>query len=117
MLKRSELEPAGPEEPDRGIGDLVSEMLDEGKAYARAEFDLAKATAQAKAAAFKVPAILFGVAVLLVLAALTALTMGVFATLLRFVGPLASGLLTFLLFAAVAGGLAWYGAKRLRESL
>ena len=116
MLKRTEAEPDGPE-PERGIGELVSELLDEGKAYARAEFDLAKATAQAKAEAVTIPAILFGIAVLLVLAALTGLAMGVFATLLRFVGPLASGLLTFLLFVMIAGGLAWFGAKRLRESL
>lgn len=116
MLKRSELEPDS-DEPERGIGDLVSELLDEGKAYARAELELAKATAQAKAAAVKVPAMLFGVAVLLVLAALSALAMGVFAALLRYVGPLAAGFLSFLLFIAIAGGLAWYGAKRLREGL
>ena len=116
MLKRSEAEPAGPE-PERGIGELVSELLDEGKAYARAELELAKATAKDKAAAFKVPAILFGTAVLLVLAALSGLAIGIFASLLRYVGPLAAGFITFLLFVAVAGGLAWYGAKRLRDSL
>jgi hypothetical protein len=33
------------------------------------------------------------------------------------IGPLGGGIAAFLLFAAVAGGLAWYGAKRLSEDL
>lgn len=117
MLKRSEEPPENGNDDERGLGELVTQLIDEGKAYARAEFDLAKATAKAKAETLKVPAILFGIAFISVLAAVTALSIGIFAALANFVGPLASGLITFLLFAAIAGALGWYGAKRLREDL
>jgi hypothetical protein len=33
------------------------------------------------------------------------------------IGPLAGGVVAFLLFGAIAGGLAWFGAKKLREKL
>jgi hypothetical protein len=51
------------------------------------------------------------------LAAIVALAVGVAMGLATLIGPLAGGTVAFLLFAAVAGGLGWYGAKRLREDL
>ena len=39
------------------IGELFGQLIDEGKAYAKAELDLAKAIAEAKAEAVKMPAI------------------------------------------------------------
>ena len=48
MLKRSEATPENGNDDERGLGELVTQLIDEGKAYARAEFDLAKATAKAK---------------------------------------------------------------------
>ena len=44
--------------------------------------------------------------------AITALAVGVAMGLATLIGPLAGGIVAFLLFAAVAGGLGWYGAKR-----
>ena len=44
-------------------------------------------------------------------------SVGVAMALATLVGPLAGGIAAFLLFAAVAGGLAWYGAGRLRKDL
>ena len=117
MLKPpNEPEPT-PGDSDRPVGELVHELIEEGKAYARAEVGLVKALATAKANAFKLPAILFGVAFLLSLAAITALALGVAMSLATLIGPLAGGIVAFLLFAAVAGGLAWYGAGRLRKDL
>ena len=52
MLKP--VEPTPP--PERPIGELVHELVEEGKAYARAELDLAKAIAAAKAKALALPA-------------------------------------------------------------
>jgi len=102
---------------DRPVGELVHELIEDGKAYARAEVGLVKAIATAKVNAAKLPAILFGIAFLLSLAAITALAVGVATALATLIGPLAGGIVAFLLFAAVAGGLGWYGVTRLRKDL
>ena len=107
----------GPDPADRPIGDLVHELIEDGKAYARAEMGVVKATANAKINALKMPAILFGTAFVLILAAVSALAFGVAAGLATLIGPLAGGFVAFLIFAAAAGGLAWFGVKKLREDL
>src|SRR3954467_13387085 len=107
----------GPPPPERPVGELVHELIEDGKAYARAEIDLYKAIAAAKGKALILPAILFGVAFICALAAVTALAVGVVIALAKFIGPLAAGFIGLLLFAAVAGGLGWYGAERLRREL
>jgi sorbitol-specific phosphotransferase system component IIBC len=106
----------GPQE-ERPVGELVGQLIEEGKAYARAELDLVKTIAASKARALVLPAILFGVAFILALAAVTALAVGVVLALARFIGPLAAGFVGLLIFAAVAGGLGWYGAERARRAL
>lgn len=103
--------------PERPIGELVHELIEEGKGYARAEVDLVKAIAAAKGKAVALPAGLFGAALLLALAGVTALAVGVVIALARFVGPLAAGFLGMVIFMALAGGLGWYGAQRLRRDL
>ena len=111
-------EPEGePGDNNRPIGELVHELIEDGKAYARAEAEVVKAMAVSKAAALKLPAILFGAAFLLSLAAIVALAVGVALALATLIGPLGGGIAAFLIFAAVAGGLGWYGAKRLRADL
>lgn len=117
MLKPpNEPEPI-PGDSERPVGELVHELIEDGKAYARAEVGLVKAMAAAKVNAVKLPAILFGIAFLLSLAAITALAVGVAMGLATLIGPLAGGVVAFLLFAAVAGGLAWYGVTRLKRDL
>ncbi|HVM22613.1 MAG TPA: phage holin family protein [Sphingomicrobium sp.] len=113
------LKPAdpGPPPPERPIGELVHELIEEGKAYARAELGLAKAIAAAKGKALAWPAALFGIAFILALAAVTALALGVVLALAKFLGPLLAGIAGMLIFAGVAGGLAWYGYQRLRRDL
>ena len=88
-----------------------SQLIDEGKAYARAEIGLAKAIAGAKAKALAMPAAMFGAAFICALAAVTALAVGVVIALAKFIGPLAAGFVGMLIFAAIAGGLGWYGAR------
>ena len=51
------------------------------------------------------------------ISAIMALAFGVFMELYAFMDPLLAGLLSFLLFAAIAGGLGWYGARRLKRDL
>ena len=102
---------------DRPIGELVHELIEDGKAYARAELGVVKAIAAAKVNGFKLPAILFGAAFVLLLGAVVALAYGVAAGLATLIGPLAGGIVAFLLFAAVAGALIWIGVNKVREEL
>jgi len=112
------LKPVDPgPQAERPIGEIVHELIEEGKAYAQAEFGLAKAIAIAKARALAMPAALFGAAFVCALAAVTALAVGVVLALTKFVGPLLGGVAGLLIFAAIAGGLGWYGAQRLKRDL
>ena len=106
-----------PPEDERPVGDLVHQLVEEGKAYARAEIGLAKAITAAKAKALALPAALFGAAFIVVLAAITALAVGVVLALAKFLGPLLAGIAGLVIFTAIAGGLAWYGAERVKQVL
>lgn len=118
MLKRAESakEPP-PGGSDRPIGEIVGQLVDDGKAYAQAEIDIVKAIAAAKAKALVLPAVLLGTAVLIALASFSALAIGLFFTLLALMPALAAGLLAFLIFSAVAGLLGWLGINKLKAIL
>jgi len=107
----------GPPPPERPIGELVQELIEDGKGYARAEIGLLKAIASAKAKALALPAALFGVAFILALAAVTALAVGVVLALAKQIGPLLAGVAGLIIFAAIAGLLGWIGAERVRRVL
>jgi hypothetical protein len=107
----------GPPPPERPVGELVHELIENGKAYAQAEIGLARAIAAAKGKALAIPAMLFALALLIAIAALNALAVGVVIALETFIGPLAAGFVGMLIFVAVAGLLGWYGYQRLRRDL
>jgi hypothetical protein len=113
------LKPAdpGPPPPERPVGELVHELIEDGKAYARAEIGLVKAIAAAKTKALALPAALFGAAFIVALAAITALAVGIVLALAKFLGPLLAGIAGLVIFAAIAGALAWYGAERVKQAL
>jgi hypothetical protein len=113
------LKPAdpGPSPPERPVGELVHELIEEGKEYARAEIGLYKAIAAAKGKALALPLGLFVAALLIGMTALTALAVGVVVALATLIGPLAAGFVGMLIFAAIAGLLGWYGYSRLRQDL
>ena len=115
MLKRTDQGSAP--QPERPIGDLVHQLTEEGKAYARAEIGLAKAIAAAKARALALPAGLFGAAFLLAQAAVTVLAVGIFAALYWLFGAVLAGFVAFLIFGGLAGALAWYAIQRLKRDL
>ena len=104
-------------QPERPIGDLVHQLTEEGKAYARAEIGLAKAIATAKARALALPAGLFAAAFLLAQAAVTVLAVGIFAALYWVFGAVLAGFVAFLIFGGLAGALAWYVIQRLKRDL
>lgn len=107
----------GPQKAERPVGELVHELIEDGKAYARAEIGLVKAIATSKGKALALPAALFGAALLFALAAVTALAVGVVIALETFIGPLAGGFVGMLIFFGIAGGLGWWGYQKLRTGL
>jgi hypothetical protein len=107
----------GSQPPERPVGELVHQLIEEGKAYARAEIGLVRVIASVKAKALLLPAALFGVAFILALAAVTALAVGVVVALAKLIGALLAGIVGLLIFAALAGGLAWYGVERVKRVL
>src|SRR3954447_14507446 len=115
MLKRtessSEPPPGGPERP---IGEIVGQLVDDGKAYARSEVEVAKAIAAAKTRALIWPAALFTVALLLAFASLAALAVGLFFALFAIMPALLAGLLSFAILAGIAALLGWIGANKLK---
>jgi hypothetical protein len=113
MLKPAN-EPMQEPEDERPIGEVVHQLIDEGKAYAIAEVELAKAQALAKAEAYKIPAILIFAAMLFAQAAVTGLALTIALALSPLIGPLGGGLIAVVFAAGVAAGLAWLAVKRLK---
>ena len=104
------------DEPDeKPIGELFGRLIDEGKAYAKAEVGLVKAQAEVKAQAWKLPAALLGMALLLVIGAAVTLVMTVAMALATLIGPLAGGLAATVVALVVAGGLALLAMQQLEE--
>lgn len=115
MLKPVDPLPGAPDE--RSVGALVHQLIEDAKAYARAELALVKEIASEKVSALVLPAALFGVAFLCALAGVVALAFGVVMSLAWVLGPLLAGVAGLLIFGAIAGGLAWFAVKRIREML
>jgi hypothetical protein len=103
----------GLEPGDAPIGELVGRLIDQGKGYARAEVDLVRAIASAKAAQVKLPAILFGAALLFVIGGVVTLCITIALALATLVGPLAGGLIATLVAFGIAGLLAYVGVQKL----
>ena len=74
-------------------------------------------TAIAKGKAFAWPAGLFLAALMVLQSAITILAVGIFMALLRPLGPILAALVASLVFVVIAGGIAWYGAARLKQAL
>src|SRR4051794_40060438 len=103
-MTRAMLKPVDPApQSERPIGEIVHELIEDGKAYARAEIGLVTAIATAKGKALILPAVLFGVAFIMALAGVTALAVGVVIALAKFIGPLAAGFVGLVIFLAIAG--------------
>jgi hypothetical protein len=101
----------GEEDEEKPIGELFGRLIDEGKAYAKAELGLAKASAEAKADAAKKPALYGAGALMFLLAGVVVLCMTLALALATLVGPLAGGLIASLATFGVAYAL-FYLARR-----
>ena len=111
------LKPAGDGRNGPSFGELATQLVDDAKAYARAEIDLAKAIAADKTRSVQTAAILFAAALLLAIGAIAAVAIAMFVTLATMIGPVLSGLVTFLVLGGAAAGLAWLGKTKLDEAL
>jgi hypothetical protein len=114
MLKPAN-EPMPEPEEERPIGEVVHQLIDEGKAYAKAEAELAKAQALAKAAEYKIPAILGFSALLFAQAAVTVLAVTIALALAPLIGPLGGGLIAVLVAGGAAALLGWVAVDRLKN--
>ena len=101
---------------DVPIGQLFSQLVDDGKRYARAEVEFYKAKAADKAEPVKWAAIYGGAALTLSLSAVTALLVGLILSLEPQVGPFAATLIVVLATLAISGLLGWLAYKRLAEA-
>lgn len=116
MLKPSNEEQPG-QPTDRPVGELIARVLEDGKAYAIAELNVLKAIAEDKVSAFKMPAIALVAALLVSQAAIIVLALGITMALAKLVGPLLAGLIGFLIFGGLAGGLGWWAYNRAKDAL
>lgn len=113
------LKPPGPHppaEPDRSIGDMAEQLLDDALAYGRAEVDLLKARAQEAAEPYLRIVILFALAGVFGIAALVTLFVGIAMGLARWIGPFGGAVVSTLLAAAIAGLLAWLALRDLEQA-
>jgi len=102
---------------DAGIGELIGQLTEDAKDYARAEVDYFKAAAQAKVAEVKGAVVAAVLALALALAAAIGLVVGAILTLATLVGP---GWATLIVVGAcliVAALLGWVAARGIRKAM
>ena len=99
------------DEDEAPIGDLFGRLIDDGKAYAKAEVDLVRARAEGQAERAKLPAILGVGAIAFAFASVIALVLTMVLALASLLGPLAGGLLATLIALVIAGGLGLAAVK------
>ena len=116
MLKPAEPAMQSGNGDERPVGELVHQLVEQGKSYAQAEIGVVKAIAASKAQAFKIPAILLAAAFLLIQAAFCVLGVALFLALLPLMGPGLAGLAAFLIFAGIAGGLGYLAVKKIGDA-
>ena len=95
----------GEDEDEKPFGELFGQLVDEGKAYAKAELGLAKANVESKADAARKPALYGTASLLFLIAGVVVLCMTMALALATLVGPLAGGLIASLITFGIAYGL------------
>ena len=95
---------------EESIGDLFGRLIEDGRAYARAEVDLLRQIARHRAARARTALIMLGAGAVLAFSALTALVLGLVLGLAALIGPLLAGV-------AIAALLAGSGYLLIRSGL
>jgi hypothetical protein len=99
------------------IAQLLGQLVDDGKRYARAEVELAKAKAADKVLPLKPAAILAGLGAVLALSAGSALLVGLIFALTPRLGAFGATAVVVIAAGAVAALLFYFAYKRLVEVL
>jgi hypothetical protein len=97
-----------------GIGELIGQVTQDGKAAIKAEIDLYKAIAVHRASGLKIGVPLLIVALFVLQAVVTAIFVGVLFALAGWIGAGWATLATAVLGFALVGLLAWLGIRRAR---
>lgn len=101
---------------DAPIGQLFTQLVDDGKRYARAEVDFYKEKAADKAEPIKWAAVLGGAALTLAMSAVTALLVGLILSLAPQTGPFGATLIVVLATLALAGLFGYLAYQRILEA-
>lgn len=102
------------EPEEESIGDLFGRLVEDGRAYARAEIDLIKQIARHRAARARNGLIMVAAGGVLLLTSLIALVLGLVLGLATLIGPVLAGLAIAVVLAGTGYGLIRYGATGLR---
>ncbi|OSZ66519.1 hypothetical protein CAP40_11635 [Sphingomonas sp. IBVSS2] len=105
-----------PQPDEKGIGELLQQLVEDGRAYADAELGYYRTLLRAKLRDAREMLWMGAVALVLAQAAAVALVVGLVLTLAPLVGPGLATLIVVLAFLAIAGlmgWLAWTHVKRI----
>jgi hypothetical protein len=103
-----------PEDPaDSSIGDLFHQLVDDGRAFARAEANLYKEIALYRAGKAKIGVAALAAGGLLAFAGLIALLVGLVIGLADLIGPVAAGLVVFAVTAIIGFVLVRFGIGKM----
>lgn len=101
----------GEQEEGKSVGIMFRQLLDDGRAYAQAEFDLARARVEVKAVEYRGAVILAAIALFLAFAATVTLCLSLVLWLSQLAGPYLGGLLATLIVGAAAALFALLARK------
>lgn len=102
------------EEPE-SLRELAARVIDNSKAYVRAEITLAKQTAVTKASQAAMPAVLVVAGIVLVQAAITILAAALGLLLAHWLGPAGGLAVAALIVLALAGLLVWIAVNQIKR--
>jgi hypothetical protein len=103
-----------PDDPaDSSIGDLFHQLVDDGRAFARAEVNLYKEIALYRAGKAKIGVAALAAGGFLAFAGLIALLVGLVIGLADLIGPVAAGLVVFAVTAIIGFVLVRFGLGRM----
>lgn len=103
-------------EEDGSIRNLVGRLIDDGKAYAKAEIDLARLRIEGEVVGYRRAAILASFGAIFGMAAIVCLSLTLVLALADVLGPLLGGLLATALVGAIAGLLIFLGYRSIEKS-
>ena len=107
----------GDKEPP--VSELVKQLVEDGKAYARAELDVARARASDEArrvaARYRTPALLFALSLGFFTASITVFCVLLAIEIAQITGPLLGGVFGALIALMIAGTLFFFARKGLEE--